>query len=298
LATLSGRDTPVHRGASRRFATDGPAPAGTATALAAILAEPDPVTIIGIGPATDPAYLVRDLAALGRLDRVERLVLEMGQIGPWAGQAGFVINGTPVSDYNFRGDPGAVQWLLEQGDLLPETTLVPYNAVRFGYITESGLDLLAAVDRATTDRVAADCQAWLEKWVGIFGEPGFHLWDLVCMLAVVDGAVFDTVPVDASVECLDDRPSLQLTERRGDGRITCAVHLASMEPPLVSLPVTFAPAAATEGTSDQNTIAQLGLRAWVQSSPSPDHCVGDLNGDGLVDAADLAILIGKWGGCP
>ena len=88
--------------------------------------------------------------------RVERLVLEMGQFGPWAGQAGFVINGTPVSDYNFRSDPGAVKWLFEQGDSLPLTTLVPFNAIRLGYITEPGLDLLAAVERATTDRVAAD----------------------------------------------------------------------------------------------------------------------------------------------
>lgn len=293
-----GRDTPVHRGASRRFAIDGPAPAGTAAALAAILAEPDPVTIIGIGPATDPAYLVRDLAALGRLDRVERLVLEMGQIGTWAGQAGFTINGTPVSDYNFRGDPGAAQWLFEREDLLPETTLVPFNAIRFGYITESGLDLLASVDRATTDRVAADSRAWLEKWVGIFGEPGFHLWDLVCMLAVADGAVFDTVSVQASFECLNDRPTLQLTEIRGDGRVRCAVHLAGMVPPLVSLPVTFASADAAAGTSDQNMVAQLALRAWIQSPPSPPRCESDLNGDGIVDASDLGMLLGKWGACP
>ena len=293
-----GRDTPVHRGASRRFAIDGPAPAGTVTALEAILAGSEPVTIIGIGPATDPAYLLRDLAAMGRLDRIERLVLEMGQFGPWAGQAGFVINGTPVSDYNFRSDPGAVKWLFEQGDSLPLTTLVPFNAIRLGYITEPGLDLLAAVERATTDRVAADSRAWLEKWTGIFGEPGFHLWDLVCMLAVADGAVFDTVSVAASLECINDRPTLQLTEIRGDSRITCAAHLASMGPPLVSLPVTFAPADATASISDQNMIAQLALRAWIQAPIPADRCTGDLNRDGIVDASDLGILIGKWGACP
>ncbi len=293
-----GRDTPVHRGASRRFAIDGPAPAGTVAAVEAILAEPGPVTIIGIGPATDPAYLVRDLAAVGRLDRIDRLVLEMGQIGPWAGQAGFTINGTPVSDYNFRGDPEAARWLLEGEDSLPETTLVPFNAIRFGFVTEPGLDLLAAVDRATTARVAADSRAWLEKWVGIFGEPGFHLWDLVCMLAVADGAVFDTVAVRASVECLDDRPSLQLAEIRGRSRITGALHLSGMGPPLVSQPVTFASAEATSGSSDQNVIAQLALKAWFDCPPAADPCPGDLNGDGRVDAADLGMLIAMWGVCP
>ena len=293
-----GRDTPVHRGASSRFALDGPAPAGTVAALESILAHPEPVTIIGIGPATDPAYLVRDLAAAGRLDRVERLVLEMGQFGPWSGQAGFVINGKSVSDYNFRGDPDAVRWLLETPDVLPETTLVPFNAIRFGYIAEPGLDLLASAGRATTDRVAADSRAWLTKWVGIFGEPGFHLWDLVCMLAVTDGAEFDTVPVQARLECLDDRPSLQLTAVKGRSRITCASHLAAMGPPLLSQPVTFAPADATLGTSDQNVIPQLALKAWFDCPPTPNQCAGDLNGDGRVDGADLGLLIAMWGVCP
>jgi inosine-uridine nucleoside N-ribohydrolase len=293
-----GRDVPVHRGASRRFSIDGPAPEGTRAAFEGILAHPEPVTIIGIGPATDPAYLVRDLADVGRLDRVERLVLEIGQFGPWAGQAGFVINGTPVSDYNFRGDPDSVRWLFETPDVLPETTLVPFNAIRFGYIAEPGLDLLAAVDRATTDRVAADSREWLTKWVGIFGEPGFHLWDLVCMLAIVDGAEFDTVPVRATVECLDDRPSLQLTEVKGGSRITCASHLAAMGPPLLSQPVTFASADATLGTSDQNVIAQLALKAWLDCPPTPARCPGDLNGDGRVDGADLGLMIAMWGACP
>ena len=293
-----GRETPVYRGASRRFALDGPAPDGTTEALEAVLADPEPVTIIGIGPATDPAYLVRDLAALGRLDRVERLMLEMGQIGPWAGQAGFTINGMPVSDYNFRSDPDAAKWLFDTADLLPETTLVPFNSIRFGYVTEPGLDLLAAVDRATTDRVSADSRAWLEKWVGIFGEPGFHLWDLVCTLAAADGAEFDTVPVRATVECIDGTPSLQLTEAPRGSRITCARHLASMGPPLVSQPVTFASADATTGTSDQTLLAQLALKAWLDCPVTPATCAVDLNGDGRIDAADLGLLISMWGICP
>lgn len=293
-----GRDTPVHRGASRRFSFDGPAPEGTRAAIESILAQSEPVTVIGIGPATDPAYLVRDLAAMGRLDRVERLVLEMGQFGPWAGQAGFTINGTPVSDYNFRGDPDAVRWLFAETDPLPETTLVPFNAIRFGYVTEPGLDLLAAIGRRTTDRVAADSRAWLAKWVGIFGEPGFHLWDLVCMLAVADGAEFESVPVQVEVACIDDRPSLQVSPVRGGSRITCASHLSAMGPPLLSQRVAFAVADATTDTSDQNAISQLALKAWLDGPVTSGGCTGDLNGDGRVDASDLGLLVAMWGGCP
>ena len=71
MVEACGRETPVYRGASRRFAVDGPAPDGTLAALESVLADPEPVTIVGMGPATDPAYLIRDLAMLGRLDRVE-----------------------------------------------------------------------------------------------------------------------------------------------------------------------------------------------------------------------------------
>jgi hypothetical protein len=30
----------------------------------------------------------------------------------------------------------------------------------------------------------------------------------------------------------------------------------------------------------------------------PDACVGDLNGDGAVNGADLGVLLGVWGTCP
>lgn len=32
--------------------------------------------------------------------------------------------------------------------------------------------------------------------------------------------------------------------------------------------------------------------------PVPDDCPGDLTGDGLVDGADLTIVLGEWGACP
>jgi hypothetical protein len=34
---------------------------------------------------------------------------------------------------------------------------------------------------------------------------------------------------------------------------------------------------------------------WFDCQPS---CPGDLNGNGTVDSADLAILLGAWGACP
>ncbi len=40
-------------------------------------------------------------------------------------------------------------------------------------------------------------------------------------------------------------------------------------------------------------VCALGLSAFASADVCP--CLGDLNGDGLVDAADLAILLGEWG---
>ena len=45
---------------------------------------------------------------------------------------------------------------------------------------------------------------------------------------------------------------------------------------------------------DEDTQA---IRFIVESCPV-DECAADLNGDGAVNAADLAILLGTWGECP
>ena len=71
-----------------------------------------------------------------------------------------------------------------------------------------------------------------------------------------------------------------------------------MGPPLLSQPVVFASAEAAAGTSDQNMIAQLALKAWLDCPVPPATCAVDLNGDGRVDAADLGLLISMWGICP
>ena len=51
------------------------------------------------------------------------------------------------------------------------------------------------------------------------------------------------------------------------------------------------------------TVDSLGFgdAQWIQSyttwdSGGPVTCVGDLNEDGVVDGADLTILLGDWGG--
>jgi hypothetical protein len=39
------------------------------------------------------------------------------------------------------------------------------------------------------------------------------------------------------------------------------------------------------------------LGAWG-TCPTPDNCPGDFNGDGVVNVADLLIMLSAWGACP
>lgn len=269
LVASLGADIPVFRGSARRFRLSGEAPLGTTHAAAVIVAHDHPVSIIGIGPASDPAYLVRDVGA-----HLERVYLEMGQYGEWAGHAGFVINGVPVGDYNFRGDPGSVVWVVADETERPPLTFVPFNAIVEGMVSSAGLDVLAASRPA----VAAACEPWLEHWTSIFHEGGFHLWDVVCSLAVDGRAEFTTASVTAEVVCIDDKPSLQLSPTDRVGDVTVASAFVGFN-------------GLSLGGSAPNTIVQLGLGAWLPS------CHGDLTGDGRVDGADLGILLNLWGSC-
>jgi hypothetical protein len=38
-----------------------------------------------------------------------------------------------------------------------------------------------------------------------------------------------------------------------------------------------------------------GIEGFILDLPRPEACAADLNGDGAVGAADLAILLGAWG---
>ena len=37
---------------------------------------------------------------------------------------------------------------------------------------------------------------------------------------------------------------------------------------------------------------------WTAGGDELGICKGDVNGDGIVNAADLGIVIGVWGNCP
>jgi hypothetical protein len=61
----------------------------------------------------------------------------------------------------------------------------------------------------------------------------------------------------------------------------------------VSVPPELAGVDLVTQASDAQLLAFLGANA--NPEPGPDPVPADLNGDGSVDAADLALLLGSWG---
>ncbi|MEM7446483.1 MAG: nucleoside hydrolase [Pseudomonadota bacterium] len=136
----------------------------------AIAASDSPVTILAIGPLTDPACL-----ALNRPDvtgNIERIVI----IGGRERHQPLVISGQFVPDFNLAVDFPAVRYLLEE-------TTIPMRFMTFS-VTDSVL--IPADDRQflcdSALALAADffCPAILPRnnmWSEMFGRDGFHPWD-------------------------------------------------------------------------------------------------------------------------
>jgi len=57
------------------------------------------------------------------------------------------------------------------------------------------------------------------------------------------------------------------------------------------------PAVSDTGLAYAAPVIDLGAHEVQVAGPDPS-CLPDLNGDGVIDGADLGLLLGAWGGCP
>ena len=152
-----------------------------------------------------------------------------------------------------------------------------------------------------------------------------YVWELRELVQA--GQVTPTQVVQACLE--------RVAERDGAGELRCFLHLdaagalaeaaeqtarqAAGEalPPLAGIPIgvkdldevkgmpttyghlLFGDPPPPMGIPHQNAIPQIGMLGCM-SLPGDGAvpCAGDLNGDGMVDAADLGLLVSLWGACP
>ena len=82
-----------------------------------------------------------------------------------------------------------------------------------------------------------------------------------------------------------------------DGRIDFTLETGSMDIDLANINLSFIKASSCCGGTVVTPVPTINSIDIITKEP----CVGDLDGNGVVDAADLAILLGSWGpcvGCP
>ncbi|WOO42211.1 nucleoside hydrolase [Rubellicoccus peritrichatus] len=211
FVALANRDIPVYVGSICEFDESMETPVGTA-AVIDMIRELDSVDVLAIGPATDPAYIVRDLNDSGEITKIDQITILMGFFGTWAGDGAFDINGTEVGDANFINDPSAMSWLVEDAPSRPPFRFVPFNTARFGLVTPAMIDSLWQINGPASSRVAFLSEHWQAQWMSVLEEQGFHLWDLVCALCMPgDGVSVETIDIYPEIESVDVEGTSTLT---------------------------------------------------------------------------------------
>ena len=155
-----------------------------------LMASPEPVTLVPVGPLTNIATFLREHPELK--DRVARISLMGGSMGHG--------NTTPAAEFNIYVDPEAAREVFESG--LP--------------ITMSGLDVTHQAGAGPEERerlrsmgrvggvVAGFLDYFASTYENIFGFDAPPLHDPVAVAAVLETGLLKTRPMRVDVECDSD----------------------------------------------------------------------------------------------
>ena len=162
----------------------------------------NPVSLVGIGTATDILKVINELNKTDDLDLVKSITLEMGLYERYYDGLFFESKeGIEfVDDSNMVNDIGAMIELLSI-DEKPPIYFVPFNSVRMGFLYPDDLFCLPKTELNSllvegTEKMYYDQEA---------ASKGFHFWDLVTLVSESSKSFFETVPVTA--EIVSDEPS-------------------------------------------------------------------------------------------
>jgi len=259
-------------------------------------------TILSAGTASDVAYMLRDLDATNRLDLIDGLVLEMGNVAwqPWpALEQGF--------DANFVNDQGAGQYLIntverlkrEKGEVPFETNFVPGVVVRMGIVTPALLGGLQAREPdSIAFRLGTDSANWLNYQVSNQDSGFFQLWDVVLASSILNGSNFGRMNCSAEVQTFTHNFTgreileLELTNSSSKTGFTCTTEILGFGPPLLPVYMKTQYYQEALSTNDMNVIpqlAQMGIERLDQAKrartpvrsglDSGTYIAGNLRGD-------------------
>ncbi len=233
LAALAGSTTPVHAGTDRpllgRFtsaphihadnglggiilpAGGAPAPALAADAIRDILRRaPEPVTLVGIGPATNLALALTTEPVLA--GNVRQIVL---MSGAWAEG-----NVTPAAEFNAWSDPEAVAILLDSGRPVIFATL---ELTAQALATPDRIGAWRAMGNGRCLQAACDIQASVPASARL-GHRGAPLHDPCALAWLIQPSLFTARPAAVTMD-LGPGPSRGRTviDRWGNGLANAVV---------------------------------------------------------------------------
>lgn len=173
----------------KRRSTWPPTPASRALASAL---EPEPLTIIALGPLTNLAKVIRTHP--DAVNKIGRIVLVGGK------RPGQLFHPGHhwwfhFGDFNVSHDPEAAEIVLYSGVPI---TLVPFELATKLFVTESDLDRLSAGDRSAK-WLSDVSRPWLTFWNTMLEKPGFHPFDVLAVAYAAMPDHFRCTPIPARI---------------------------------------------------------------------------------------------------
>ena len=149
-----------------------------------LLAEPDDVTVIALGPLTNLARLLKRNSRA--LQSAKRIVIMGGAVN-------FPGNATTHSEFNFFSDPTAARLVLESG--IP-VTLVDLAACRQVYLTRA--DAISLSSANPFGKLAGELvSGWFNRDAS---REKFLMYDPLAVVAAIEARTLETYPLTLAVD--------------------------------------------------------------------------------------------------
>jgi len=180
----------IYEGSTRKGQSTWP-PTPASRALASALNH-EPLTIIALGPLTNPATVIRNHPELAA--KIDRIVLVGGK------RPGQLFHPSHhwwfhFGDFNVSHDPEATAIVLYSGVPI---TLVPFDLATKLLVTESDLERLSAGDDSAK-WLSDVSQPWFAFWNTMLEKPGFHPFDVLAVAYTAMPDHFRCVPTRARI---------------------------------------------------------------------------------------------------
>ncbi len=172
------------------------------------------ITLVPVGPLTNIAMAIRLEPAI--LEKIPEIVI--------MGGGHEVVNSTPAAEFNIWVDPEAARIVMNCGRPIRLVTLDATHQALFSHETVAQLRQIGT-PAALASAIMAErrIQAY-DTWQPMEGKGAAPIHDALCICAIIDPSVIETVFVNVDVETQGEL---------NDGRTVCDVHRRSKKEPNV-----------------------------------------------------------------